>query len=324
MRWSFIALSCLSLISVGSLNAQQAVPNPPAGGNLRVPNVPNVPNVQNVPRVPNQVPSRNLPAAVQQFQNNLRSRAMLRQNGVPNIGSNNRDPRQQGLPGENVQNQGNQMTDQNGSPSAGGFLDSGGSYMAGGGGGVISIEQGRLMGIADGLRGLGEFNKNTATANVLTEQAREKAIDNRYDQVQTYFQVRQLNHEYRNAARGPAPTQEDLLRYSQSAVPERLSVTALDRQSGAIHWPAALMRPEFNEHRARLEQMFQGRSYYNSGVASESYLEIQDETARMLATLQVFVRETEPTAYIQARKFIAGLAYEARFPAGHERVAVGR
>ncbi len=318
MRWSYIALS-LSLISAGSLNAQQMLQNAPAAPMQRG-------AVQHV--APDQIAQRNQPGAVQQMQNELRARAVERnvrdQGGVPTVANNNRDQRQQMVPGDE-QNRGDQMQG-HGDPSgmSDAMMYGGGAYSSGGGGGVISLEQGKLMGIADGLRGLGEFNKNTATANVLTQEAHEKAIQNRSDEVQAYFAARQLNREQRNAARGPVPTHEEILRYSQSALPERLSNFALDRQTGAIHWPAALMRPEFNEHRARLEQIFQGRSYYNSGVASESYLEIKEEANSMLATLQDSVRETEPTAYIQARKFIAGLGYEGRFPAGHERVAIGR
>lgn len=319
MRWSFIAFSCASLITAGSLNAQMTTQNPPMGPNQHV--------------IQRNAAGRT-PAEMQQFQNALRARALRSQGAAPAVDMNNRNPFRQIVPGDlqnqvqnqDGQNQDGQIFDHGGemSPGSSDALLGGGAYSAGGGGGVISIEQGRLMGIADGLRGLGQFNKDTATANVLTQDAHKKAIDNRHQQVKDYFEIKQLNRDYQNASRGPQPTHEDVLRYSQSALPERLSAMALDRDSGVIHWPAALMRPEFSEHRARLEQIFQGRSYYNSGVASESYLEIQDETARMLATLQDFVRETEPTAYVQARKFIAGLGYEGRFPAGHERVAVGR
>jgi hypothetical protein len=306
MRWSFIAIACFVLTSAGLLNAQQTLQNPPAGPNQHA--------------IQNQAAGRT-PAAVQQYQNALRARATRAQGAAPNVNVNNRDPARQIVPGDG-QNGANQPIDQAIPPDSGFFDPYGSSYAAGGGGGVVTAEQGRLVGIADGLRGLGEFNRNTAAANVLQQQANGLAIDNRYDAVQTYFQVRQLNRQQRALERGPTPTQEDLLRYSQSRVPERLTVAALDRDTGAIHWPAVLTGPEFADHRARLEQIFQGRSYYNSGVASESYLEIQDETARMLATLQDLVRAMDPAAYVQAKKFIVGLGFEGRFLAGHDRVAM--
>ena len=186
---------------------------------------------------------------------------------------------------------------------------------------AVTAEQGRLLGTAEVLRSAGEFNKHTAGANVLQEEARRRAIDNRYNAVQTYFEVRQLNERYRAVERGPQPVLEDMLRYTRAALPERLPATALNRDTGVIYWPALLRRPEFAEHRARLEQIFQGRGHSDSGVASVSYLEIQEEAARMLATLQNHVRKTDPTAYIHGKKFVTSLGFEGRFAAGDDRVA---
>lgn len=317
MRRSITKLSlALTLLGVTQLNAQQPQPQQAA------------PNMQNVPigggRDINGI-QQNAPVTLQPNQQGMAARqAPLQGLPEPNPFDPNhtrRFPEQQamgnGMQGGNGMNQQSSMTAQD-------------QLLWGGGGaayssnmyGATTFEQARGMAAADMMRSAGSYNRDTAAAEVLDQQAKGMAVDNYADGVKTYFDIRQLNRRERNAERGPVPTQEDALRYSQSRLPARLPLTALDRNSGVINWPAALMAPEFDNHRARLEQIFQGRSYYNSGVASQSYLEIREETDRMLVTLQDRVAEMDPTAYIQAKKFVVGLGYEGRFLAG-ERVAMG-
>jgi hypothetical protein len=281
-------------MSYGSLEAQQAFQNP------------------NNNAMQNQAAAGN--ANLQRMQNAMRIR---QQRALQNMNQ----PRPENGQFQDGQFHDGQFVDENGFPLDSSGMMGGGGYAAGGGGGVVTAEQGLAMGLAEGMRGVGQMNKDTAHANLLQEQAREQALQNQYNYVDNYFAAREMNRQQRAFERGPTPTQEDILRYSQARAPERLSLAALDRQTGAIHWPAALRRPEFDEHRARLEQVFQARSAYNSGLGSESYLEIQDETARTLATLQNMIREMDPMAYVQAKKFVAGLGYEGRFVAGTDRVA---
>lgn len=194
-----------------------------------------------------------------------------------------------------------------------GFGGSGGYASGSGGFGTASAATGFAE--AEVIRSQGEFNRNTAQAEVSHEHARELNIDNRYRGVSNYFDIREKNREMRNRERGVPPTEEDLIRYNQSRIPDRLSAADLDRQIGEIHWPALLMRSEFDEHRARLGELFYNRGYYNSGLASSNYVQIKAESDRMLATLQSLVYEVDPQAYLHAKKFVVGLSYEARFVA---------
>jgi hypothetical protein len=209
-----------------------------------------------------------------------------------------------------------------------GFIDPAAAGLAGGGvsGGYFgmgygSVPAGELHGSADLIRGIGEANRNSATANVLQEKAEEQNIRNWYDSVQAYFKGREANREFRRREELPISSQEDRVRYSQSRLPRRLNDSELNRDIGDIRWPAVLMAPEFAEHRERLEDLFYNRTYYNSGLASSNYLEIKAETERMMAMLQNFAEVTEPQAYLHARNFIQGLGYEARFVAGPEGLA---
>jgi len=199
----------------------------------------------------------------------------------------------------------------------------GGGYSSGGysGMGYGSIPAGELHGAAELIRGIGEANRNSATANVLNEKAEEQDIRNWYDSVTAYFKAREANREFRRKEQLPIASQEDRVRYSQSRLPRRLNDSELNRDIGDIRWPAVLMAPEFAEHRERLESLFYNRSYYNSGLASTNYVEIKAETERMMETLQQFVEVTETQSYLHAKNFIQGLSYEARFVAGPEGLA---
>jgi hypothetical protein len=199
-----------------------------------------------------------------------------------------------------------------------GGIGGGGGYS---GMGYGTLPAGQLHGTADMIRGIGEANRNTATATLLNEKAEEQSIQNWYDNVTAYFKGREANREFRRREQLPISSQEDRVRYSQARLPRRLSDGELNRDIGDIRWPAVLMAPEFAEHRERLEELFYNRSYYDSGLASSSFVEIKAETERMLATLQNYVEVTEPQSYLHARNFIQGLSYEARFVAVPEGLA---
>ena len=219
--------------------------------------------------------------------------------------------------GQDQQGTGGQQQGQDGGfGGLGGFVGGGGGM-----GPVATVQSARMHAAAEVVRSAGEYNRNTGAAQVYHQKAREQAIDNNYSSVINYFKIRSANRELRNAERGPVPTQEDVYRYSQSRVPERLSDAQLNRQIGDIQWPALLMRPEFASHRARLAELFYNRTYYNSGMASPSYTEIKAETERMMSTLEDLVYESDPTSYLGAKKFITGLAYEARFVATADGLA---
>jgi hypothetical protein len=302
---SLTGLAALLLISSMGL-AQQNAPGPAAGAPPPVVN-----NAAGLARA-QAIGSTAVQAARagQTFQGNPRfDRAVLGRDNVNPPAFGQQGGRINGDGGPIVGN-GQVVGPDNGSA---GFV-SGGSYVDGYGN-PTTVYGANVSAEADLIRSQGEFNRNTAQAEVHHEQARELNIDNRYRAVTTYFDVREKNREMRNRERGLPPTEEDLIRYNQSRIPARLSAAELDRQIGEIHWPALLMRPEFNEHRARLAELFYNRGYYNSGLASENYVNVKAEADRMLGTLQTLVYDVDPQAYLHAKKFIVGLSYEARFVA---------
>ena len=131
-----------------------------------------------------------------------------------------------------------------------------------GGGGyhhASTYEEGFQRGMADVIRSRGLANLLNSEAAINTEEARSAYIDNRAKWTQTYFEMRQMNRQYRQAERGPRPSAEDIYRYSKERLPDRLSPTELDPVSGAIEWPAILRGEEFAADREKMEELFAAR-----------------------------------------------------------------
>jgi hypothetical protein len=85
-----------------------------------------------------------------------------------------------------------------------------------------------------------------------------------------------------------------------------------------------LLRPEYNELRSALEDVFANRTPSNSGVGSSTEVAATRITAVIQDDLKSQIREMTPNEYIAAKNFLRSLAYEARFMPGAEQVAAGR
>lgn len=171
------------------------------------------------------------------------------------------------------------------------------------------------QGAADVIRARGEFNYLTSQAAIFANQARALQLQNARDYVHTYFDLRQANRLYRAAERGPRPGPEAWIRYAQAARPDRLSPAELDAITGRINWPILLQADEFARYRAELEALFATRADLG-GINTWGYLRIDQTSKALLEQLKGRVADFPPQDYIQARRFLEALAYEAKYPAG--------
>jgi hypothetical protein len=177
-----------------------------------------------------------------------------------------------------------------------------------------TVAEGALRGEADLIRGIGEFNYNTAAAALIGQDARSKAIDNDYKAVETWFKKKELNRHYVNAAKPPRASTETLARISKERAPDRLGSHQLDETLGAIYWPALLEADTFAVCRVRMETLFEQRSEGSSGLGSRNYRDIQLIANEMRSILKGLLNTVDSSEYMVAKKFIDGLAFEARFP----------
>lgn len=176
-----------------------------------------------------------------------------------------------------------------------------------------TLAEGAQRGRASIIEAEGTYNLNTAQAMIAAEKARGLAYENDKIGIQEWFQRQEINRQYRSSARGPRPTMEDLARRAKDAAPERLTRYQLDPVFGTISWPPALRGPEFAEARAIVEKNFRERDVVNSGIGSPVQRAVAQSADLMEAQLKGMLDELSPVEYVQTKRFLQSLAFEAEF-----------
>lgn len=175
-----------------------------------------------------------------------------------------------------------------------------------------TVEEGVQRGFADVVRSRGLKNLLDSEAAINWEDARRRYMDNRVYGTQKYFEMREINRQARAAERGPRPTMQQLIRYSDARIPDRLESSELDPLIGTINWPGPLRGDDFKADRVALEELYSQR-------AAQGYLnDEQLMTARKLidsmnGTLAAKVKAgtISGTPYGEAKSFIRSLSYES-------------
>jgi len=174
-----------------------------------------------------------------------------------------------------------------------------------------TVEEGVQRGMADIIRSTGYANlQNSAAANNY-EEARSKALDNRIKSTQTYFEMRRLNSQYRNAEKGPKPTQEELLRYAAARKPKQLSAHDIDPLTGQIDWPKALREPEYSKFTKTLDEMFQYKARQQGDLTYRQQASVQAVADDLAGELKKNIKIYPPEAYVAAKNFIEGVSAAA-------------
>jgi hypothetical protein len=92
----------------------------------------------------------------------------------------------------------------------------------------------------------------------------------------------------------------------------RLSSWQLDRTSGAIAWPTALLADEYAGGRSRLDEMFrEGAS--SAGSRCQHRTEIMQCVDRLRSQVRRNIGKLDRDDFAAAQKFLCGLTYEAEF-----------
>jgi hypothetical protein len=171
-----------------------------------------------------------------------------------------------------------------------------------------------MRGMADVTRSAGAANLMNSQAAGYWQDATRKYIENRDYAAKTYFDMRAQNNAARAAERGPRPTQEDLVRYSQSRMPDRLSPSELDPLTGQIGWPPVLRDDQYKQYRDALETLYDQRSAAGGYLNTSQRAEVKRLTSYMKDDLKQNINAYSSTEYLQAKKFIEGLDYELYAP----------
>jgi len=175
--------------------------------------------------------------------------------------------------------------------------------------------EGAARGMADVIRSRGAANLMNSEAAINIEQARSANIDNHLKYTQTYFQMKTINKQYRDAQRRPPPTQQQAIRYNQARLPDRLTAQNINPLTGDIKWPFAFQINEFKDYKAQMQAIFEKRAEQGF-LDPYQFAEVKDLAAGMESELKKHRNILGGNATIEARKFLESLVYEAQFQAG--------
>lgn len=169
-------------------------------------------------------------------------------------------------------------------------------------------EEGIQRGYGDVVRSYGMANLLNSEAAKNLEQARRDYIDNRLKATQAYFEMRSYNDSYRRNQRSAPLSMEQYVRLARQQAPDRLSVSQLDPFTGTINWPLALRRPEYAEHRERIERLFASRASGTDLVHGQIVKAVEEFALVLKADIDTF----KQPEYIQGKNFLDSLAYESQ------------
>lgn len=171
-------------------------------------------------------------------------------------------------------------------------------------------------------RGISDVVQSAGQANLLNSQAannyadaRSKELDNRLKYTNTYFQNRQMNEKYRAQLDGKPMSSEDAVRIASAAAPKRLSSAQLDPITGQIKWPMGLRDPRYTTTLVELDKMYNERAAQGY-IDAPTFSKITQTCNDLKTALDKNVDSMDSNMFLEARKFIESLSYEARFPAG--------
>ena len=170
--------------------------------------------------------------------------------------------------------------------------------------------EGAARGMSDMIQSAGAANLMNSEAAKNYEAARKQNIENRLTWTNTYWEMKRVNKEYRTAQKRPAPTQEQLVRMTQGALPGRLTTSQLDPLTGVLAWPDVLRAEPYAEYRVQIDKIYAGRAS-NGYLGPDQYLKVKQLTNEMMNVLRQYARQYASADSIQARKFLESVSFEA-------------
>jgi hypothetical protein len=175
--------------------------------------------------------------------------------------------------------------------------------------------EGAQRGMADMLRARGQAEESRAKAMIDYEEARSKYIDNKAKWTKTKLERQRMAQAARQEhyAKKRA-TREKYLAAKRTSTTTRLSPSQLDPTSGKVYWPDALKDDKYAGQRNELDELFVLRAHI--GTTPDLSSRVHETARKMQSKLKGDIRKIPAHEYIAARKFLDGLAREARTPTG--------
>jgi len=182
-----------------------------------------------------------------------------------------------------------------------------------GGGGSGGMGTSAAMGYAAMLRAQGTANLQNSQAAINWEKAKTAEIQNRLLWTQTYFTMRQVNHDMRLAERGPPITIEEAIKIAHDALPPPLDDTKLNPATGRIAYPDALRDWRYDDLRIDVDAFFKQKAVTGS-VDFNELQQVETILNLLHAELKSNLSQYRAGDYGNAVTFVEQLKYEARRP----------
>jgi hypothetical protein len=179
-----------------------------------------------------------------------------------------------------------------------------------------TFQEGVARGVGDVIRSAGEYNLATSAAAVNWTDARKRQIESDLQWLKTYYEFKDIKAQARAAELArQRVSPEEMVRFAQAGKPRPLSPRELDAATGKIRWPILLNSEEFAAGRNQVQKVFEDRAYHGVIGAAE-FVRVSHLADQMLADLKSQIRSVPADQYVEARRFLVSLAYEAGQPAG--------
>ena len=161
----------------------------------------------------------------------------------------------------------------------------------GGGGFGGTAQSAAMMGYAAMMRAQAMANLQNSQAAINWEKVKTAEIQNRLLWTETYFRMRQINHDMRMAERGPRVTMEQMATIAREGAPKPLDSTELDQVTGEISYPLALRDHQYDILRDEVDSFFRRRA---KTAGSVDFNDLQ-QVETILDLFRVTCAATSPT-----------------------------
>jgi hypothetical protein len=178
----------------------------------------------------------------------------------------------------------------------------------GGGGGTAASNY--MNGMSSVIQSEGAYNLMTAQANIANQQAESQYLQNRLAATQTYFEMRQMNKQYREQERAKPMSSEALSHYYEQMKPKRMVPTQLDPVTGQITWPLPLQDEAYASYREQLDSLYKVRAQHKDF----NYNDVRLAAEGMQTEFRKHLDEFAPQDFENSNKFLEALAVEAHYP----------
>jgi len=168
-----------------------------------------------------------------------------------------------------------------------------------------------------------QVDKTGAETRKIHLECDSMALDNDVKSTAIFYEKRRMREQYLAEHARKRPSRESVVRRCNATKPQRPGSYQVDPVSGSIYWPEALRGEEFQEYRTQIEALFASRSLENGGPGSDLCRQVQELAGQMCSALKSRIRQIGSGEYMAAKRFVEGLAYEARFLPEIEGIAAG-